>query len=145
MIEAKGYEESRKKINIFNSGIIVEIQSVLELIANNVINDARFILAKNQNIDTGGLLGSIRIFDSGSDYIIVGTDAPHAGYIEFGRGPVRPVRAKVLRYFDKKTGKLVFTKYVGPTEPMPFLQPAVEKWARLFDGIMAERVEKLLK
>jgi len=90
-------------------------------------------------------LGSIRIFELGQDYVIVGTDAPHAGYIEYGRGPIRPVRATVLRFFDKKTGKLVFTKYVGPTEPMPFMQPAAEKWARMFEGIVAERAQKLLR
>lgn len=145
MIEASGYENSDRIIKIFNSTISIEIQKILEIIADGVINEARYILAKNENIDTGGLLGSIRIFELGQDYVIVGTDAPHAGYIEYGRGPIRPVRATVLRFFDKKTGKLVFTKYVGPTEPMPFMQPAAEKWARMFEGIVAERAQKLLR
>jgi hypothetical protein len=34
-----------------------------------------------------------------------------------GRGPVRPVHAKVLHWIDPKTGKDVFSMYSGPVAP----------------------------
>lgn len=145
MIETRGYEESDIMIKLFNANIDFELEKLLEIIADGVIQEARQNLANHRNVDTGGLMGSIKIFESGKDYIVVGTDAPHAGFIEFGRGPIKPVRATVLRFFDKKKGKLIFTKYVGPTEPMPFMQPAAEKWANLFEGIMTERLKQEFK
>lgn len=37
--------------------------------------------------------------------------------INDGRGPVRPVNAKVLHWIDPKTGKDVFSRYSGPVAP----------------------------
>jgi hypothetical protein len=34
-----------------------------------------------------------------------------------GRGPVRPINAKVLHWIDPKTGKDVFSMYSGPVAP----------------------------
>lgn len=50
--------------------------------------------------------------------------APYASYIEHGRGPVRPKRAKFLRF--QIAGRWVFSKGVGPSAPRPFLRLAGE-------------------
>jgi hypothetical protein len=45
--------------------------------------------------------------------------------VEHGRGPVVPIRAKVLRF--RVGGRTVFARRVGPAAPRPFLLPAPGK------------------
>jgi len=51
---------------------------------------------------------------------------PYARWVIEGRGPVRPVRAKMLHWIDPDTGKDVFRKCVGPAPPHPlyYVTPA---------------------
>ena len=44
---------------------------------------------------------------------------PYARWVLEGRGPVRPVRAKVLHWIDPDSGKDVFAKSVGPAPAHP--------------------------
>jgi len=141
-IVAVGFDRNRNFLNSLIGKHDEELNGLLYKIGEEIVNEARFILSSNHNIDTGGLMGSIKIMQIGDKFIVVGSDAPHAGYIEFGRGPVRATNAQALRFFDKETGKLVFVKEVGPTEPSPFLQPAVELKTRVFQGLYTEMVDK---
>lgn len=52
-----------------------------------------------------------------------------AAIIEFGHGVIRPVRAKMLRWFDKN-GNPIFAKQVRAMPPRPFLYPAYEAGIR---------------
>jgi len=52
-----------------------------------------------------------------------------AAIIEFGHGVIRPVRAKMLRWVDKK-GNVIFAKQVRAMPPRPFLYPAYEAGIR---------------
>lgn len=47
--------------------------------------------------------------------------------VEFGRGPVHAIRAKVLRF--RIDGKTLFRPRVGPAAPKPYLMPAPRKAA----------------
>lgn len=46
-------------------------------------------------------------------------------YVDRGRGPVRPIRAKALHWIDAKTGKDVFAKYAGPVAPRHIIARAL--------------------
>ncbi len=95
--------------------------------ADMAVDLARNNLQNNGSINSGELLGDIGIKENnnkGMD-ILIGTYKPWAIYIEFGRGPIRPVTAKVLHWKDKDTGDDVFSMYAGPTEPEPFFEPAI--------------------
>lgn len=46
-------------------------------------------------------------------------DSFYADWVEYGRGPVRPVHAKVLRWFEN--GKPVFSMYSKPSKPRLFM------------------------
>jgi hypothetical protein len=67
--------------------------------------------------------------------------------INNGRGPVRPVHAKVLHWIDPKTGKDVFSMYSGPVAPrhmrensMAAIRNAIIPGSfRVFDRITIER------
>lgn len=51
--------------------------------------------------------------------------APYAKWVEYGRGPVRPVRAKFLRF--RIGGKLIFAKFCKPAAARPFIRPAAAR------------------
>lgn len=46
-------------------------------------------------------------------------------YVNDGRGPVRPINAKVLHWVDPKTGEDVFAMYAGPTAPQHIRENAL--------------------
>lgn len=46
-------------------------------------------------------------------------------YVNDGRGPVRPIHAKVLHWTDPKTGEDVFAMYAGPTAPQHIRENAM--------------------
>ena len=55
----------------------------------------------------------------GSFLLEIVSDQDYAKYVIFGRGPVRPIRAKALRWVTKG-GKVVFAKYAKPSKPNDF-------------------------
>lgn len=81
-------------------------------------------IQQNNSIVTGNLLSSITIYQNSDTSWTVVPEADYAYYVEFGRGPVRPVSAKALHFFVE--GEEVFTKYSGPSMPKPFVQPSFE-------------------
>ena len=94
----------------------------------DIVAEARHLLQQHGNIDGGTLLASVRILseDPTEMKAVVGSDVWYSIFIEFGRGPVRPLDPDGwLHWIDKDTGKDVFAKYAGPTEAMPFMEPAV--------------------
>ena len=118
------------------------IHNILLESAKNIVDEARSNLQTNGNINFGDLLASIKVlFDDGTS-IWVGSDLDYAGHIEFGRGPVFPKDPQGwLHWIDKSTGKDVFAKKAGPTEPSPFLQPAVELEAGRFPELLTSEFE----
>jgi hypothetical protein len=50
--------------------------------------------------------------------------APWSRWLERGRGPVYPIRAKVLRWVAP-SGKVIFAPRAGPAAPRPFMAPAL--------------------
>ena len=115
-------------------------------IADKIVDQARSNLQDNTNIDSGTLLASIKVlFDDGTS-IFVGSDLPYAGHIEFGRGPVFPLDPDgYLHWIDKDTGKDVFAKSAGPTEPSPFLAPAVELVSKEYPNLVATEFENKVR
>lgn len=49
----------------------------------------------------------------------------YAYWVEHGRGPIRPVRARVLSWIDRYSGERKYAMYVGPARPRPFLKPTI--------------------
>ena len=83
------------------------------------------------------------ILEEGDDYIVVGTLEDYAGYIEYGRGPVRPLKeGGWLHWIDKSSGKDVFAKFANATEPSPFMEPAVTSMTLNFPEIYAEKTNE---
>jgi hypothetical protein len=53
--------------------------------------------------------------------------------LEFGRGPIEPTNADVLRF--EVDGEVVYTMRSGPVAPQPMIRPAVDEAKREVGGI----------
>ena len=142
-IESFGFERTQDVLDYIKKNIDEDVMTSLYLLCETIVAEARSNLQNNTNIDSGTLLSSIRILEEGNDFIIIGTDVDYAGYIEYGRGPVRPLKeGGWLHWIDKTTGKDVFAKFANAVEPSPFMDPAVVKHMIDFPDIYVTNTEK---
>ena len=76
---------------------------------------------------------------------VVGTNVPYAKYVEEGRGPVVPIRAKVLVF--TVNGQTVFARRVGPAKGRFMFKRAFEQnqgnVEREFDQAAARVIARL--
>ena len=121
-----------------------EVTNLLHGLGNDVVMEAKQNIGNNQSIDRGTLIFSVRILEEDEKSVTVGTDAPYAEYIEFGRGPVRPLDPDGFLHYFTKDGKEIFSKYSGPTEPQPFLEPAVIKVTKKFKDVFITQAEEFM-
>ena len=140
-IKTRGHNASIKYLSSLIESLDEDLSDALEKLGEDIKSEARSNLQNNAHVYTGELNASIDILERGDHYIVVGTRLPYAGYIEYGRGPVRPVNAKVLHYFTKD-GKEIFSKFSKATEPSPFLEPAVIIKTAKFQDVAAEQLHK---
>lgn len=131
-----GYSNAVNNLQSAASFFDEEGVSLFEALLEKIIADAKSNLQNNQSIRTGSLIASIDVLDRFGDLdAVVGTNLEYGWYVEYGRGIVKPIHAKALHWIDKDTGEDVFAKSAGPSEPMPFLEPAVlantEGWSEI--------------
>ena len=144
-IESFGFERTQDILDYIKKNIDEDVMTSLYLLCETIVAEARSNLQNNTNIDSGTLLSSIRILEEGDNFIIIGTDVDYAGYIEYGRGPVRPLKeGGWLHWIDKSSGKDVFAKFANATEPSPFMEPAVVQHTMDFPDIYVTKVEKTI-
>lgn len=139
-VAAKGLAQNGKLIDHILNQHDEELQQLLHSMGESIVAEAKSNLQQNQSVNTGTLLGSVNILEEQKHKIIVGSRIFYAGIVEFGRGPVFPVKGQALKFMSKD-GNQVMVKSVGPAEPKPYLQPAVEKHTRLFQGVYVEKME----
>jgi len=141
---ARGFGNNRNMLDLLTARGDELRGEIFHQLGLDIVVDAKFNLLNNQNIATGVLVDSIKIIDEiPGKQMIVGSTANHAIYIEFGRGPIRPVKAKVLHFITKE-GVEVFTTFAKATNPMPFLQPAVTKNTKKFSDVYVQIHEDIV-
>jgi len=140
-IKTRGHRASEQYLSELVDSLDGNLNQALVLLADDIIQEARSNLQNDTHVYTGELNASIGVLESGPNYIVVGSRLPYAGYIEYGRGPVRPVSKKFLHYFTKD-GKEIFSTFSRATEPSPFLEPAVILKSSQFQDIVVEQVRK---
>jgi hypothetical protein len=96
--------------------------------AYRVRDRAKQNLTSAGRVNTGKLRDSIKATRTVQTPTVstwsVGSDLFYAGWQEFGRGPVRPIRAKVLRFKPKGSSVFIFRGYAGPATGAFFLRDA---------------------
>ena len=144
-IETSGMDKARMILDNIEKGIDKKHADILHNLGETIVFEARNNLQNNTNINSGHLLSSIKILKEDETAIWVGTETDYAFYIEYGRGPIRPLKeGGWLHWIDKSTGKDVFAKFANATEPMPFMEPAVVRVSLDFPNLYAEQVKELL-
>ena len=144
-ITSKGFDKNYLFLNYIKSNLETINMDMLHQLGEAIVAEARSNLQNNTNIDSGTLLSSIMIFEATGDSITLGTNSEYASYIEYGRGPVRPLKeGGWLHWIDKTTGKDVFAKFANATEPSPFLEPAVISVTANFPQVYAIQVDAML-
>jgi len=138
-LKSRGYKAGAKYISELEESLEGDLNQALVLLGDDIAQEARSNLQNNAHVYTSELLNSIGILETGENYIIVGSRLPYAVYIEYGRGPVRPINAKFLHYFTKD-GKEIFSKFSKATEPSPFLEPAAILKASQFEDVTVELI-----
>ena len=143
-ITSKGFESNEELLKFIRDNIDTHNQEMLHKLGESIVAEARSNLQNNTNINSGNLLSSIIILEEGDDYIIVGTREDYAGYIEYGRGPVRPLKEGGWLHWIDKSGKDVFAKFANATEPSPFMEPAVIRVSKDFPELYVSETESML-
>ena len=144
-ITSKGFDKNYLFLNYIKSNLETINMDMLHQLGEAIVAEARSNLQNNTNIDSGTLLSSIMIFEETGDSITLGTNSEYASYIEYGRGPVRPLKeGGWLHWIDKTSGKDVFAKFANATEPSPFLEPAVISVTANFPQVYATQVDAML-
>ena len=87
-------------------------------------------IALTDRVGTGKMLNQIGVRRTGLARFQVYSDMPYAGWQEYGRGPVRPVKAKALRFKPKGMNAYVFARYVRPDPGGHFFKRALSLASR---------------
>lgn len=116
---------------------------VLLNIANEYVNEVRSEIQNRPSVITGILLNSTRILEVGDGYVVAGSDAPHAVFWEYGRGPIIAGPGKVLHWIDPSSGKDIFVKYVGPAEGAMVFDAAAIRLEKRFADLIVKAIEGL--
>lgn len=104
---------------------ISEALSKLEGFGERVANEAAQVMkdeiVRNAKEGTGKLAASVNVKRLDESSWSVGTDLYYAKYVNDGRGPVVPKKAKALRWYSPRlSGNAVFSQYAGPAEGIDF-------------------------
>jgi hypothetical protein len=148
-IDGSDAQEAADELDALTDEISDAIKDEFAALLEAVVDEARSNVQNNTSIITGDLHASIQVFEAGRTptgyYGVVGTELEYAVFVEYGRGAVRPVIAKVLHWIDPDTGKDVYSMYSAPSEPQPFFEPAIIVMSEAFAQQLAHRVEMLLR
>lgn len=100
---------------------------------------AEEIAAEEKKNTKGKLSESFIVEQKNIASFVVDNTKEYAIYVEKGRGPVRAIRAKALRFW--LNGEIIFRKSVGPMAPQPFIQKSIGAAELKFPNI----IDKYLK
>lgn len=112
--------------------------------AEDITTEAQEKLTMRGHVRSGELLADVGIKEITDDYVVFGTTVMQAFFIEFGRGEVRPINAKVLHFFAKD-GTEVFTKFSKAVPAQPFLESSVIKNTKNTGNLYAEKLEQTMQ
>ncbi len=107
-----------------------------------------------------GALASTFSYQMGDGWARYYPTRHYAGYVEFGRGEVRPVKARALHWKNVVTGRYVtsrsgrsyysggsrndvFSKYARPSKGRPYMQKIVDKSERGINAHFATALDRI--
>jgi hypothetical protein len=136
-------EINLKEINKYLNHII----NTLESVNDKALNECGKLIAIQESLRTKGNLSksffTFFTLKDGKNNVVVDSSKDYAKYLEFGRGPVKAINAKALRFF--MNGEIIFRKSVGPMKAQPFVQQSINAATPKFTQIFDKHFSKLFK
>lgn len=131
-LEFEGLGELIGRFNIASDYVRRELASVITDVSREGVKLAVATLnTRRAPFDSGGLIDSVRVVPTKVQGTTIsggyGAFIYYAYWVEYGRGPIRPVRARILSWIDRWSGERKFAMYVGPKGPRPFLEPTIQR------------------
>lgn len=130
--------EKRKELESQSDALAYRVSEYLSSFQSQII--------AMKKVDTGMAKNSVDIMkESLSSYLVGNTATSVEGFpyplaIEKGRKEVRPIDARALRWWDKDTGEIVFSKKSKAVAPYPFVDGSIRKT----EGKVSEAVDEYL-
>lgn len=100
------------------------------------------LVAKEESKRTKGKLSQSFYTYNDGDAQIIDNSKEYAQYVEYGRGPVRAVNAKALRFVID--GQVFFRKSVGPMKAQPFVNESIRAASPKFKSIYEKHINALI-
>ncbi len=101
------------------------------------------LVIQEESKNTKGKLSESFYTYKDGDQQIIDTDKAYAQYVEYGRGPVRAINAKALRFIIN--GEVIFRKSVGPMAAQPFVRQSLTSASTSFTNIFDKHIKRLIK
>ena len=139
------YDETKEHFQDLKKCFEKGCDDALEQLGMVNITQQEIFINQNCKNPSGMLASSITAESNGEHSILIGTRINHIYpmSVEYGRGPVYPIRAKALAFYVD-TGELVFRKSAGPAKPRPFVEPAFDKTMEAIDRIIDDNLAQAL-
>jgi len=130
-------------LNINNT--LGELDNLLDGLSQ-AIDDALWecgeLVAKEEEKRTKGKLSQSFYTYRDGDTQVIDNSKEYAQYVEYGRGPVRAINAKALRFVID--GKVLFRKSVGPMKAQPFVNESIRAASPKFKSIYEKHINALI-
>lgn len=110
--------------------------------ADEFKNDVRRTIVRKDLYESGELLRSIKVRKVSDGVYMVYSNAEHAPYVEFGRGPVEAEEGEYLKFTDEN-GNVIFRKRVDAAEEQPFWEPNETRYR--VEGVLEDNFEEVLE
>lgn len=127
--EAKNIAQAQRMLLGIHQTVEDLTKKMVHSIGDTIVKDIKDQLETEGHNVTYDLSEKTQVFEYGEDYVVLGSDSDHAWVFEYGRGPVRPVFKKALRWYDKATGKPVFARYAKAFPGTLMFTKTIEKHA----------------
>lgn len=123
-----------------------ELDNVINGLQNAVddalVECAQLLMQEESDRTKGVMSKSFYTYKEGDEQM-VDNSKEYAQYIENGRGPVRAINAKALRFVIN--GEVIFRKSVGPMKAQPFMKASIRASQSKFSGIFEKHINQLTK
>ena len=138
------------------SGLAFQLKKGVERASSKAVSDLakhnrslqqRLIADTSVHPYASGMLASSIIEQKTGEYqYLIGTRINHIYpmAVEYGRKEVRPKKPNGVLWFYSLSGEIVFTRYAGPAEPRPFVEPAYKETERIAQKITDALIDKEL-
>lgn len=139
----QGLSELVNRFGLADQVVKDELTRAIQAVSKQGVTLAvNLVNARRKPFDSGQLAGSIKVLPVKISSTTIeggyGTSLFYAYFVERGRGWVFPIRARMLSWIDRSSGKRVFAMSARPSSPKPFMEPSSRQLGPIADREFAK-------